>query len=187
MSVPRAVINPAAHHSHCLPLLWHFCQAASNLPHSRPILKNASEEEGIVRKIWLSLFLSGLGAVLWLNGCARQERPSVAAPSPSASRAAAKPKSTPVQGDLVIATENLNLAIKEFHNRNNRGALEFIEIARAEMAAAVAHATDKAKPKLEAAAKNLDSVKTMIEQNDKKADKSLTDLIDKIGKLAETQ
>lgn len=140
-----------------------------------------------MRKIWLSLWLSGLGAVLWLNGCARQERPSVAAPSPSASRAAAKPKSTPLKGDLVVATENLNLAIKEFHNRNHRGALEFIEIARAEVAAAIAQATDKSKPKLEAAAKDLDSVKTMIEQNDKKTDDSFKKLIEKIGKIAEEQ
>src|SRR5437764_1458557 len=81
--------------------------------------KHCVEKEGIVRKIWLSLLLSGLCAVLWLSGCSKQDRPSVAAPSPSASRAAAKPKSTPLQGDLVVATENLNLAIKEFHNRNN--------------------------------------------------------------------
>lgn len=141
-----------------------------------------------MRKIWLSLFLSGLGVVLWLSGCSKQEKPSVAAPSPSASRAA-KPKSTPVQGDLVVATENLNLAIKEFHNRNNRGALEFIETARAEVAAAVAKATDKSKPKLEAAAKDLDSVKTMIEQhdNDKDTDKKFSKVIDKIGKLADEQ
>lgn len=143
-----------------------------------------------MRKISFSLFLCGLAAMFWLSGCSKQQQPSVAAPSPSASRAA-KPKFTPVQGDLVIATENLNLAIKEFHNRNNRGALEYIEIARAEVAAAVAKATDKSKTKLEAAAKDLDSVKSMIGQNDgskeKETDKQFSKVIDKIGKLAEEQ
>ena len=143
-----------------------------------------------MRKIWLGLLLSGLGAALWLSGCSKQETPSATAPSPSASRAA-KPKSTPVQGDLTVASGNLDLAIKEFHNHNNRGALEFLEIVRAEVAAAIAKAPDKSKskPKLDAVAKDLDSFKTMIEQNDKKADDFLKNkkLVERIGKLSEEQ
>ena len=86
---------------------------------------------------------------------------------------------------------NLDLAIKEFHNHNNRGALEFLEIVRAEVAAAIAKAPDKSKskPKLDAVAKDLDSFKTMIEQNDKKADDFLKNkkLVERIGKLSEEQ
>jgi len=148
--------------------------------------ENRFDEEGIVRKIWLSLFLSGMCAVLGLSGCAKKEISSVVAPSPAASRAA-KPTPRPVQGDLDIATDKLELAIKEFHNRNNRGALEFIELARVEITAAVANAPDKSKSKFEAVAKDFDLFKTKVEQNDKKTDDSFEKLMKKIEKLAESK
>jgi hypothetical protein len=148
------------------------------------------------------LFSGLLAAALLLVGCAKHEAPSASKVAPSPSPNSAKPTPTPATGDLVLAQEFLNLAAKEFYNRNNRGALEYIDMSRAELAAAVTKATDavtkaadakskkaadKFKTNLETAAKDLDSVKTMIEKSDKKTDNSLTNLIEKIGKLANEQ
>lgn len=140
-----------------------------------------------MRKIWLSLFLSGLCAVLGLSGCARKETSSVLAPTASPAATKAKPTPTPVQGDLVVASGNLELALKEFHNRNNRGALEFIEIARTELNAVGAKVPDKSKSKFEAVVKALDTFKAKGEQNDKKTDASYDDLVKKLEKLAQAK
>ena len=124
---------------------------------------------------------------LLLGGCSKQQNssPTQTASSP-ATRPTPKPSPTPA-GDLVIANENLRLATREFHNRNNRGALEYIDIAYKELTATAAKATDKSKTKLDAAVKDLDTVKTMIGQNDPKTDKALTKLMDNLSKLAEGQ
>jgi hypothetical protein len=102
-----------------------------------------NEMKRTTAQFWL--FSGLLAAALLLGGCAKHESPSASNVASSPSPNSARPTPTPATGDLVLAQEFLNLAAKEFYNRNNRG------------------------------------------KSDKKADNSLTNLIEKIGKLANEQ
>jgi hypothetical protein len=141
-----------------------------------------------VRSIRLSLLVTGvLVAAFGLNGCTRPEESSTASTSSSpAASPAASPSASPTAtgNELVSAKDYLDQAIRESRNRNRRGALEYLDLARTQLITAAASAEDKIRKELEAAGKDLDSVKAMIEKSDKKADAALATLTQKVAKLA---
>jgi hypothetical protein len=142
-------------------------------------------------KRMLNVLLAALPliAALLVASCAKPEGPA-STPSPTAAPAATAGSSAPAagpkaaSGDLNVAKGHLERAVTEFGNRNNRGAIDYITLARAELTAAAAAATGKTKTDIEAANKDLDSAQTMIEKNEKTAETALKKVTQKVDKLA---
>ncbi len=135
----------------------------------------------------LSIIL--LAAMLSLGGCAKQgEEAASPTPTPTETPVAAAtetPTPTPAAtGDLTAAKDHLDKATTELKNNNNKGALDHVDLALDEIKAALVNADDKTRADLEAAQKELDSARGLIEKNDKTAATSLAKVTTKVAKLA---
>jgi hypothetical protein len=121
-----------------------------------------------------------LSLALLFAGCAKRDAASSTGPSPTPS-ASATPKPT---GDLILAKEDLDLAMGELLNKNFRGALDYLEPARGEVVAAASAANDKQRTELESIATSLASIKGLLEARDADAEKELRKTTARVDKLA---
>jgi hypothetical protein len=153
-----------------------------------------------MKRILVSLISIGtLAALLVLGGCSKREESGTAEtnPSPAASPGVAASRPTmaageaklkgdlaAVKGDLALAKDNLEQAARELESGNHRRAVDHLNKARADIASARPDEPAKNKTGLEAAVKELDSVRTMIEKNERGAKPALARLISNVEKLS---
>jgi hypothetical protein len=131
-----------------------------------------------VNRIRISLLVIGIITVtLCGGGCAKRDEAAATPP------AAATPTPQPATGDLAVAKGNLDRAKSEINSRNYRGAVDFVDLARAEVMVAAGNAEDKARADLEGVGQGLDALKGLLQSRSKDADAELTKVYEKLAKL----
>ena len=118
---------------------------------------------------------------LLFTGCGMiGERTASPSPTPSASP-------TPTVSEALATAQNyLTSALNELSNRNTRGALEMIDLASGSLKTAAGGASTVTATAIEGAIKNLDSVRTMIANKDKKAEETLARIEKTVSGLAQS-
>ena len=132
------------------------------------------------RKLFICLTSLGLLTLALLPAGCKRDGTTSAGPAAKPS-ATATPKPT---GDLILAKEDLDLAMGELLNKNFKGALDYLEPGRAEVVAAATAASDKQRPELESIATSLASIRGLLEARDPEAEKLLRKTTARVDKLA---
>lgn len=128
-----------------------------------------------------------------LAGCAHTENKATqAAPSPAAAASPAPAKAearVDLAGGLTKTKNHLDKAETELKNKNARGSVDHIGMAQKEMAPLAANAPAAVKAAIEAAGKQVETAKGLVETHDSSAPAALTkaaDLVTKAGDLAKS-
>ncbi|HYE75004.1 MAG TPA: hypothetical protein VEF04_16805 [Blastocatellia bacterium] len=147
----------------------------------------------------ISSLLFILIVAVWAVGCASSENKTSEAttsPSPSATAAAtASPAATVAEAKVDVAgawaqtKEHLEMAATELKNKNTRGAVDHLAVAQKELASVSDNAPVTVKSVIDAAGKQIETAKSLVEKNDATASAALTkatDLVSKAADLAKT-
>lgn len=146
----------------------------------------------------ISSLLFILAVAVWAVGCASSENKTTntatTSPSPAAS-AMASPAATVAEakvdlaGGLASTKEHLGMAATELKNKNTKGAVDHIGMAHKEIITISDKAPANVKAAIEAAGKQIETAKGLIEKHDATASAALekaTDLVSKASDLAKS-